>query len=77
MTMELERLARNGNKMALRCLDAFNPDQERDATGRWTSGGSAKTVSEHTEAAKAHSLQSEKLHSKGKHEEASRHTAAC
>lgn len=36
---EIQKLARGGNKKALAIMDAFDPDQERDEDGKWTSGG--------------------------------------
>src|SRR5574343_617486 len=55
MTM-IETLAKRGNKAAKAVMDAWNPDQERDDKGMWTSGGGATAVTaeQHSGAARAH-----------------------
>lgn len=80
MTSMIQTLASRGNLAALAVMDAFNPDQERDEKGMWTSSGgggeSASTASHHEAAVKYHESSANSARASGNHHVASLHEAA-
>ncbi len=61
------RLARQGNKSAQRVCDAFNPDQPREADGKWGSGGGKGSAAYHNEKATEHATEAAKYISNEHH----------
>ena len=74
------RLAHAGNKNAQRVVDAFDPDQPRDADGKWGSGGgsskSGQSALSHGSREEAAHTERGNEHMKTAHEHAAKGNAA-
>lgn len=68
----IQQLAQSGNRSAILVMDAYNPDQERDEKGMWTSGAASATAETASRTAAAEGSSSAHVQAYSAHRDAAR-----